>query len=104
MRVAEDERAELHHADEAREVHDLGVGVASVEHTGEVEELRALVDFRPEALLEHLLGGAQRRGFLDEVEVGKDADDLGEAMGLEDVEELEGFLWCVLAAIEDEGK
>lgn len=50
MRVAEDERAEFHDADESREVKDLSVGVAAVQDTREVEELRALVDFSPETL------------------------------------------------------
>lgn len=100
--VAEDEGAELHDADEAGEVEDLGVGVAPVEHAGEVEELGALVDLGPEALLEGLFGVFECRGLLDEVEVGEDADDLGEAMGLEDVEELEGLHLEAEGAVDHE--
>ena len=92
MRVAEDERTELHDGDEATEVLDLGVGVAAVEHAGEVEELCALVYLCPETLLERLFGVTLRLDLLDEVEVGKDADDFGEAVRLEDVDEFKGFL------------
>ena len=92
MGVAKDEGAELHDRDEAGEVENLGVGVAAVEDAREVEELCALVDLRPEALLEGLFGVFECRGFFDEVEVGEDADDFGETVRLEDVEKLEGFL------------
>lgn len=92
MRVAEDERAEFHDADESREVKDLSVGVAAVQDTREVEELRALVDFSPETLFERFLGILKYSGLFDEVKVGEDSDDFGETVSLEDVEELERFL------------
>ena len=92
MRIAENERAELHDGDEARKVEDLGVGITAVKHTGQVEELSTLVNFCPEAFLQSFLGRFEGRGLLDEVEVGEHADDFGEAMRLEDVEELERFL------------
>jgi hypothetical protein len=93
VRVAEHERAELEDAEEAREVQDLPVRVPPVEDAGEVEELRTRVDLRPEPLLERFLRVLERRGLADEVEVGEHAEDLGEAVGLEDVQELECFLW-----------
>ena len=92
VRIAENERAELHDGDEARKVEDLGVGITAVKHTGQVEELSTLVNFCPEAFLQSFLGRFEGRGLLDEVEVGEHADDFGEAMRLEDVEELERFL------------
>ena len=91
--VAEYEGAELHDADEAGEVQDLRVGVSPVQDTREVEEFRSLVYFGPEPLLECLFGIFENGGFFDEVEVGEDADNLGEPMGLQDVQEFEGFLW-----------
>ena len=68
------------------------VRVAAVYDTGEVEELGTLVDFCPKAFLESLLSVFEGRGLLDEVEVGENTNDFGEAVGLEDVEELERFL------------
>ena len=90
--VAEDEGAELHNADEAREVEDLGVGVAAVHNAREVEELCALVDLGPEALLEGFLGCTEGSSLLDEVEVSEDANDLRKPVRLEDIEKLKGFL------------
>lgn len=92
MRIAKYERAEFHDRDKTGEVEDLGVGISTIEDTGEVEEFCSLVDFCPESLFEGFLCGFEGGGFFDEVEVGKDTDDFGEAMGLEDVEKLEGFL------------
>lgn len=55
MRVAEHEGPELHHADESGKKVDLGVGVSAVDDAGEGEELGALVDLRPESVLQTLL-------------------------------------------------
>lgn len=98
MGVAEDERPELHDGDEAGEVEDLGVRVPAVENSGEVEELGSLVDFCPESLFEGFFGRSNEGGFFDEVEVGKDANDFGKAVGLEDVEEFKSFLRWFSAA------
>lgn len=92
MGVAEDKRTKFHDADESREVKDFSVGVAAVQNTREVEELRALVDFSPETLFERFLGILEYGRLFDEVKVGEDSDDFRETMSLEDIEELEGFL------------
>ena len=92
MGVAENERAEFHDADESREVKDFSVGVAAVQNTREVEELRALVDFSPETLFERFLGILEYGRLFDEVKVGEDSDDFRETMSLEDIEELKRFL------------
>ena len=80
VRIPEDQRPELHDGDEAGEVEDLGVGVPAVDDPREVEELGALVDLGPEPLLERLFGVLEGGGFFDEVEVGEDADNFGEAV------------------------
>ena len=69
MLITEDKRAELHDGDEAGEVEDFGVGIASVEDTGEVEELSTLVNLGPKALFQRLLGSTEGSGLLDEVQV-----------------------------------
>ena len=92
MCVAEYEGAEFHHGDETAEILYLLVGVATIEDAGQVKELGTLIDFGPEALLESLFGGALGGDFFDEIKVGKDTDDFGEAVRLQDVEELKGFL------------
>jgi hypothetical protein len=48
----------------------------------QVEQLGPVVDLRPEALLEPLLGLAQPFGVLEVVQVREDAHDLGEAVDL----------------------
>ena len=63
-----------------------------VQEPREVEQFRPLVDFSPEALLESLLHLAQFGCVGEGVEVGEDAHDLGEAVDLEDVQELERLL------------
>ena len=82
MLIAEDEGAELHDGNEAGEIEDLGVGVATVEDAGEIEELRTLVYLCPKALLECFFGRTEGGSLLNEIEVGKDSDDFGETMGL----------------------
>ena len=96
MRIPEHQRPELHHADEPAQVQNLRIRVTSGHNARKVEEFGTLVDLRPEALFQGFLCGAERRGFFDEVEVGEDADDFGEAVRLEDVQELERFLYSVL--------
>lgn len=90
--VPENQRPELHDTDKPAQVHDLGVGVATVHDSREVEELGSLVDFLPEPRLEGLLLGSKGSSLLDEIEMSEDSDDFGESVSLEDVEELEGFL------------
>ena len=51
-----------------------------------------MVYFGPKTFLQGLFGVLEGSGFLDEVEVGEDANDFGKAVRLEDVEELECFL------------
>lgn len=92
MSVAEDKGSELHDGDEAGEIEDFGVRIAAVEHARQVEELGTLVDLRPKTLFQGLLGSAEGCSLLNEVKVGEDADNFGEAMRLQDVEELECFL------------
>ena len=70
MRVPKHQWAELHHAHKAGQIQNFGVGVPPVEHAGEVEELCALVDFGPEALLEAFFGLALDCYFGYEVEMG----------------------------------
>ena len=82
MLITEDKRAELHDGDEAGEVEDFGVGIASVEDTGEVEELSTLVNLGPKALFQRLLGSTEGSGLLNEVKVAEDADDFRETVGL----------------------
>lgn len=102
MCVAEHEGAELHHGDEAGEVEDLGVGVPAVQDAREVEEFGPLIDLRPEAFLQGLFGVLQGGGLLDEVEVGEYSDDLRKPMRLQDVEELESFLYGRERGTEDQ--
>lgn len=52
MAVPEYQRPELHDTDETRQIEDLGVGIATVEDTREIEELCALVYLIPKAFLE----------------------------------------------------
>ncbi len=92
MRVTKHEGAELHDGDEAGQVQNFSVGVATIEDTGEVEELGTLVDLGPEALLQSLLSCTEGSRFLDEVKVREDTNDFWKAVGLEDVQKLEGFL------------
>jgi len=89
VRGAPGEGPELLHGDEAGEVEDLALEVAPVAEPREVEELGALVDLGPEAVLEGLLGVLELLRVLEPVQVGEDAHDLGEAVDLEEVEELE---------------
>ena len=83
------ERDELHDGDEARKVVDLDLRVSAVRDAGEVEQLRAVVDLRPEAVLEPLLGLLLLLGGRDEVEVREDAHHPREPVCLQDVQELE---------------
>ena len=92
MSISEDQRAEFHDADEATEVEGFGIGVATVEDTREVEQFCTLINLRPEPLFESLFGCTKNGGFLDEVQMSEDADDFGEAMGLQDVQKLKGLL------------
>jgi hypothetical protein len=48
----------------------------------QVEQLGPIVDLRPEALLEPLLGLAQPLRVLEVIQVREDAHDLGEAVDL----------------------
>jgi hypothetical protein len=69
-----------------------------------------LVYFGPEALFECFFGIFEGCGFFDEVEVGEDANDFGEAVRLEDVEEFKTFLlindvcWTRKMMHEEDGK
>ena len=92
MLIPEDQRPELHDGDEAGEEVDLGVGIPAVDDAGEGEELRALVDLGPESMFQSFLGVFQGGGFLDQVEVGEEAEDFGKAVRLENIEEFKGFL------------
>ena len=94
MGITEDERTELHYADEAGKVKDFGVGIAAIMYAGEVEKFSTLIDFCPETLFESLLCHTKGSLFLDEVEMRKDADDFRKTMYLENVEEFEIFLYA----------
>lgn len=91
--VAEDEGSEFHDTYKAREVKDFGVGISSIKNPREVEELCALVYFCPETLLENFLRVLECRSFLDQVKVSEHADNFREAMRLQNIQELEGFLY-----------
>lgn len=95
MIISEYERTKLHHANETRKVKDFAVGVPTVEDTRKIEEFCALINFRPESLFQRLLDVLQSRLLLDEVKVGKDANDFWKSMRLQDVEKLEGLLYAV---------
>lgn len=92
MVVSEYERTELHHANETREVEDFAVGIPAIKDTRKIKEFCSLVDFCPKSLFERFLGVPESGLFLNEVEMGEDADDFWKSMGLQYVEELEGFL------------
>lgn len=85
MCIAKDEGPELHDGDETREVHNFGVGIPTIDNPGEIEELCALVNLRPETFFEGFFSAADDGSLFDEVEVGEDADDFGEPMGLKDI-------------------
>jgi len=55
-----------------------------------------LINFCPETLFESFLCGFEGCGFFYEVKVGEDTNDFGEAMGLENIQELE----CLLQRIQ----
>lgn len=92
MLIAEDKGPKLHDGDEAGKEIDLGIGVSSVDDTREGEQLRTLVDLGPEPVLEALLRIFERRGFSNQVEMGEEAENFGEPVGLQDIQELESFL------------
>jgi hypothetical protein len=71
---------------------NLRIGVSTVEDAGEIEQFGALVDLCPEPLFELLFGVALCGEFFDEVEVSKNTDDFGKAVGLQYIEKLERFL------------
>ena len=88
MGIAEDKRAELHDGDKTRQVEDFGIRIASIEDARKVKKLCTLINFSPEALFQGLFSRTQSGCLFDEVEMGENANDFWEAMGLEDVEEL----------------
>lgn len=71
---------------------DLPVRIPPIQDTAQVEHLGAVVDLGPKAMLEALLLSLESRGSFDEVEVGEDRDDLGQAMGREGRQDFESFL------------
>lgn len=78
--------------DEPAQVEDLAIGVATVHDPREVKHLRSIEHLRPETLLQSLLLSFESSGRLNEVEVGKDSDELGETVGGKGGEGFEGFL------------
>lgn len=100
MRVAPGLRPELHHRDEARQVLDLHAQVGVVQDAGQEEQLRARVDFLPKPVLDVLTPWRKTALtclflllelllLLDHVHVGHDGHELGHAVHLADVDELE---------------
>ena len=91
VRVAPAQRPEL----DAREVQvhepDLALRVLAVDDAAHVEHLGALVDLRPEPVLQLLLRVAQRLALLEAVQVRQHAHDAREAVRVQHVEELEGL-------------
>ena len=100
--VAPYEGTKLEDGDEAREVGDLDLWVAIVLDAAEVEELTALVDVRPEALLELLLRPAEGSRGGEGIEMAQHADDAWEAVDLAHVEELKGLHLEAEAAVHHE--
>ena len=92
MLIPKDKRTEFHDGYETGKKVDLRIWVPPVDDAGEGEELCALIDLGPESVFESFLSVFQGGGFLDQVEVGEEAENFGEAVGLEDIKELEGFL------------
>lgn len=92
VRVTEYKRAKFHYRDKTTEILDLLVGVTAIDNTGEIKELGTLIDFRPETLLEGLLGGTLCSDLFYEIKVSENTDDFREAVRLENVDELECFL------------
>mmetsp|Transcript_45142 Transcript_45142/g.130690 ORF Transcript_45142/g.130690 Transcript_45142/m.130690 type:complete len:662 (-) Transcript_45142:545-2530(-) len=96
------QQGRLGNGDEARQVLDLVAVVAAILQAAEVEELGALVHLGPEAVLQRLLGLPQLLVVLEDIQVGEHADDAGEAVHLEDVDELEGFELETEGGIDEE--
>ncbi|KAG8793753.1 hypothetical protein FRC16_010842 [Serendipita sp. 398] len=92
MGVTKDERTKFHDRNEPSEILYFCVWIPAIENSREVEKLCSLVYFSPEPFLERLLGRTLDCNLFDEVKVGQDADYLGKAMCLQDIEEFEGFL------------
>lgn len=86
MGVSESQGAELLLADEACEVVDFSIWITSIDDTTEIVELGTRVGLCCESSLEALLCGADGGGLFDEIQMGENAHDLGEAVCLEDVE------------------
>eukprot|EP00966_Prymnesium_polylepis_P079707 1846950-Prymnesium_polylepis.1 len=78
------------------------LGVAAVLEAGQVEELAALIDVGPEAMLELLLDAPQRRRVAEVVEVREHAHHAREAVHLAHVEELERLHLEAEAAVDHE--
>jgi len=92
MGISENERSEFHDGDETGEIEDFSVGISAINNSRKIEEFCALVYFCPETLFESFLCGFEGCSFFYEVKVGEDTYDFGEAVGLEDIEELECLL------------
>lgn len=92
MLVPKDEWSEFHDRNEPRQEVDFGVGVSTVQDPRKGEKFGSLVNFRPESVLQPFLGVFERRGFLDKIHVREEAEDFGETVRLQNVEELERFL------------
>lgn len=70
MGITENERTEFHDGNETGEVEDFGIGVTTVDDSRKIEEFCALIDFRPETLLEGFFSGLEGSGLFNEVKVG----------------------------------
>mmetsp|Transcript_11990 Transcript_11990/g.44558 ORF Transcript_11990/g.44558 Transcript_11990/m.44558 type:complete len:360 (+) Transcript_11990:3098-4177(+) len=91
MGVPPEQRPKLQAAHVEVQQPDLALWVLAVRHSVHVEHLCALVDLRPEAMLELLLRVPQGLVLAKRIQLREHAHDPRKAVDLEDVQELEGF-------------
>lgn len=102
MRISENERSEFHDGDETGEIEDFSIGISAIDNSRKIEEFCALIYFCPETLFKSFFCGFEGCSFFNEVKVGEDTYDFGEAVGLEDIEELERLLQRIQLFFNDE--
>jgi len=99
--VAPREGGRLGSADVSCQFCDFDLGVNTLFPAGEREQLGVATDFVLKPLLELLASLAQLFVVLEEIEVGEDSEDCGEAVALEEREELEGFHFEAETGVDD---
>ena len=74
------ERSKLHHGDEPGKIHNLRIGVSTIEDTRKIEEFSSGIDFGPESFFESFFCGRESGCFFDKIEVGQNAYNFGETV------------------------